>query len=106
MLTRGCTRGVSVYPRFCSPLHVAVQSSGKLRLVLDLSYLNKFIFKKSVKYEVLKTVLQMFFPGMLLSFHLILSQPIITLKSARSTGNSCPLNGLIYPDVVTKFYEF
>ena len=27
LLTHGCTREVSVYPRFCNPLHVAVQSS-------------------------------------------------------------------------------
>ena len=31
---------------------------------LDLSHLNKFIIKKSVKYEDLRTVLQMFHPGM------------------------------------------
>ena len=70
LFTRGCIREVSVYPRFCNLLHVAVhaQSSGKLRLILDLSYLNKFIFKKSVKYEDLRTVLQMFFPGMFVFF--------------------------------------
>ena len=45
LLTRGCIREVSVYPPFCNPLHVVVQSSGKLRLILDLSYLNKFIFR-------------------------------------------------------------
>ena len=67
MLTRGCIREVSLYPRFCNSLRVAVQSSGKLRLILDLSYLNKFIFKKSIKYEDLRTVLQMFFPGMVMS---------------------------------------
>ena len=27
LLTHGCTREVSVYPRFCNPLHVAMQSS-------------------------------------------------------------------------------
>ena len=27
LLTHGCTREVLVYPRFCNPLHVAVQSS-------------------------------------------------------------------------------
>ena len=30
LLTRGCIREASVYPQFCNPLHVAVQSSGKL----------------------------------------------------------------------------
>ena len=64
LLTRGCVREVPVYPQFCNPLHVVVQSSGKLRLILYLSHLNKFIIKKSVKYEDLRTVLQMFPPGM------------------------------------------
>ena len=64
LISRGCLREVSEYPQFCNPLHVAVQSSGKLRLILDLSHLNKFVVKKSVKYEDLRTVLQLFSPGM------------------------------------------
>ena len=64
LLIRGYIRVTPVYPQFCNPLHVAVQSSGKLRLILDSSHLNKFIVKKSVKYEDLRTVLQMFPPGM------------------------------------------
>lgn len=64
LMARGCVREVQEYPQFCNPLHVAVQSSGKLRLILDLSHLNKFVVKKSVKYEDLRTVLQMFSPGM------------------------------------------
>ena len=64
LLTRGCSREAPVHPQFCNPLHVAVQSSGKLRLILDLSHLNKFIIKKSVKYKDLRTVLQMFLSGM------------------------------------------
>ena len=51
LMSRGCLREVSDYPQFCNPLHVAVQSSGKLHLILDLSHLNKFVVKKSVKYE-------------------------------------------------------
>ena len=42
---------------------MAIQSSGKLRLILDLSNLNQLIVKKPVKYEDLRTVLQLFFPG-------------------------------------------
>ena len=65
LMSCGCLREVSDYPQFCNPLHVAVQSSGKLRLILDLSHLNKFVVKKSVKYEDLRTtVLQLFSPGM------------------------------------------
>ena len=64
LMARGCVREVQEYPQFCNRLHVAVQSSGKLSLILDLSHLNKFVVKKSVKYENLRTVLQMFSPGM------------------------------------------
>ena len=39
-------------------------SSGKLRLSLVLSHLNNFVVKKSVKYEDLRNVLQLFSPGM------------------------------------------
>ena len=104
MLTRGCIREVPVYPQFCNPLHVAVQSSGKLRLILDLSHLNKFIIKKSVKYEDLRTVLQMFSPGMFLfSFD---------LKSAYHHIDICEEHRIFlsfkWPasDGVMKFYEF
>ena len=59
LMSHGCLREVSDYPQFCNPLHVAVQFSGKL-LILDLSDLKKFVVKKSVKYEDLRTVLQLF----------------------------------------------
>ena len=64
LMSRGCLREVSDYPQFWNPLHVAVQSSRKLRLMLDLTHLNKFVVKKSVEYEDLRTVLQLFSPGM------------------------------------------
>ena len=60
LLERGCIRETVHPPMFCNPLHVAVQSSGKLRLILDLSHLNQLLVKKSVKYEDLRTVLEMF----------------------------------------------
>ena len=47
-------------PEFCNPLHVAVQGNGKLRLILDLSYLNEFVWKQSVKYEDFRILLQLF----------------------------------------------
>ena len=94
LLTRGCIREAPVYPQFCNPLHVAVQSSRKLRLILDLSHLNKFIVKKFVKYKDLRTVLPMFLPGCPFS-RLILSQPITTSIFVKSTGNFCRLSGLL-----------
>lgn len=89
-LTRGCIRETPVYG--CNPLHVAVQSSGKLGLILDLSHQNKFIVWKSVKYKDLGTVLQMFPPGMsVFSFDLKSATSI----SVRSTRNFCRLSGLL-----------
>ena len=49
--------------KFINPLHVAVQSSGKLHLILGLSYFNSFLMKKSCKYEDLKVALQFFEKG-------------------------------------------
>ena len=68
MSRRSCLREVSDYPQFCNPLHVAAQSSGKLCLILDLSHRNKFVVKKFVKYEDLRTVIQLFSPGMFVFF--------------------------------------
>ena len=50
LFVRGCILEVPhSRPEFCNPLHVAVQSSGKLRLILDLSLLNSFIVKRKQK---------------------------------------------------------
>ena len=71
---------------------------------MDLSHLNKFIVKKSVKYEDLRTVLQMFLPGMsVFSFD---------LKSAYHHIDICEEHrdflSFKWPssDGVMKFYEF
>ena len=63
LLKNGCISEVPVWPEFTNPLHVAVQPFGKERLMLDLSYLNDFIVKTHVKYEDLKTVLQLLKKG-------------------------------------------
>ena len=49
--------------RPCSLIHVVQQSSGKCRLILDLSYLNKFVWKQSVRYEDIRTVFDLFQSG-------------------------------------------
>ena len=63
LLENGCISEVPDCPEFINPLHVAVQPSGKEGLILDLSHLNNFIVKSNVKYEVLKTVLQLLKKG-------------------------------------------
>ena len=104
LFTHGCIRETPVYPQFCNPLHVTVQSSGKLRLILDLSHLNKFIVKKSLKYEDLRTVLQMFLPGMsVFSFDLKSAYHHIDISEEHRKFLSFkwpPSNGGM------KFYEF
>ena len=43
LLDLGCIKEFSNPPEFCNPWQVAVQSSGKLRLILDLSHLNTML---------------------------------------------------------------
>jgi hypothetical protein len=45
---------------FCvvNPLSVAVQSSGKLRLILDLRYINKYLYNAKIKFEDWKDALK------------------------------------------------
>ncbi len=44
-------------PSIVNPLSVLVQNSGKESLILDLSFVNKFLFKQSVKYKDIRTAL-------------------------------------------------
>ena len=63
LIERGCVQEVLNPPKFINPLHVVHQSSGKCRLILDLSYLNKFIWKQSVRFEDIRTVFDLFQSG-------------------------------------------
>ena len=60
---RGFVKEVLNPPKFINPLHVVQQSSGKCRLILDLSYLNRFIWKQSVRFEDIRTVFDLFQSG-------------------------------------------
>ena len=44
----------------CSPLSVVESAKGKLRLVLNLGYLNQFLTQAKFTYEDLRVVLLMF----------------------------------------------
>ena len=104
LLQRGCIQEVDSRPAFCNPLHVAQQSSGKLRLILDLSHLNLSLVKKRVKYEDLRTVLQVFSQGMFVF--------AFDLKSAYHHIEICAEHTKFlafqwtFPQGETKFYEF
>ena len=48
---------------YVNPLSVSVQSSGKKRLILDLKFVNKHVWKQKVKFEDLKVALNYFDKG-------------------------------------------
>lgn len=55
--------GSEVLPHNVNPLSVSVQSSGRKRLILDLRFVNKHVWKPKVKFEVLKVALNYFDKG-------------------------------------------
>ena len=56
----GCVRKVAVQPRVCSPLLVVTSRSGKQRLVVNLRYINRFLWKDKFKYEDIHTAMAYF----------------------------------------------
>ena len=60
LLKEGCIHQVPFQPFVVNPLSVAVQKSGKKRLILDLSELNYYIKKNKVKFEDYKIALNYF----------------------------------------------
>jgi hypothetical protein len=56
----GCVHEVSFIPYMVNPLSVATNKSGKKRLILDLSVLNKFAKKQKFKFEDWKLTIQLF----------------------------------------------
>ncbi len=60
LILNGTARQVSEQPYIVSPLSVAFQSSGAERLILDLSFVNSFLRKKTVKFEDLRIARQYF----------------------------------------------
>jgi len=60
LLDTGCIIKTPFQPFVVNPLSVAVQSSGKKRLILDLSELNLFIKKDKVKFEDWRVALNYF----------------------------------------------
>ena len=55
--------GSGVLPHNVNPLSVSVLSSGRKRLILDLRFVNKHVWKPKVKFEVLKVALNYFDKG-------------------------------------------
>ena len=57
LLDRGLIEQLDLIPKVVNPLSVSIQSSGKKRLILDLRWVNKHVWKQSVKYEDLRLAL-------------------------------------------------
>ena len=57
LLATGCVVEVTDRPHICSPLSVVESSSGKRRLVINLRYLNRFLWKNRFKYEDLRVAM-------------------------------------------------
>ena len=55
-----CIIKVQEPPHVCSPLSMASNRLGKLRLVLNLHYFDKFLWVDKFKYEDLRTTMLMF----------------------------------------------
>jgi len=51
LLKNGCVSLLSSKPTVCNPLSVSKQANGKMRLILDLRYVNDFLMKESFKLE-------------------------------------------------------
>ena len=60
LVDSGCVHEVPFIPYVVSPLSVATNKSGKKRLILDLSVLNKFVKKQKFKFEDWKLAIQLF----------------------------------------------
>ena len=60
LVANRCARQVNKQPYLCNPLLVVKNSTGKLRLVLNLKYLNQFLENDHFKYEDLRIAAVMF----------------------------------------------
>ena len=49
LLVGGCIKQIELKPHICSPLSVVENSSGKLRLVVNLWYLNKYFVEAKIQ---------------------------------------------------------
>ena len=60
LVNNRCVLRVSERPHVCSPLSVVCNSAGKLRLVLNLRYLNQYLHVLTFKYEDLRVAALLF----------------------------------------------
>ena len=63
LVENGCVRECTSVPHVCSPLLVVTSSSGKKRLVINLRYVNRFLWKDKFKYDDMRIALTYFEQG-------------------------------------------
>lgn len=104
LLVRGLIKKCNETPIVVNPLTVSIQSSGKKRLILDLRHVNKYLWKQSVKYEDIRTVLNyveqndfMFKFDIHSAYHFISIFPLHTIFLGFSWGYTCFYKFLVLP---------
>ena len=60
LLANKCVKRVDEMPYICSPLSVVQNSLGKKQLVVNLHYLNRYLWEQKFKYEDLRTAMMLF----------------------------------------------
>ncbi|XP_065940519.1 uncharacterized protein [Magallana gigas] len=104
LLLSSCIIQVPFIPVVVNPLSVAMNSSGKKRLILDLSVLNKFVRRDKVKFEDWKIALQYFQKGFhMFKFDLKSGYHHIDICSAQQTFLGFSWNNLFYVFTVLPF---
>jgi hypothetical protein len=81
LLQKQCVYEVPFLPHNINPLSVATNSSGKKRLILDLSILNTYVKKDRIKFEDYKVAKELLFPsGFMYKFDLSSGYHHISIK--------------------------
>ena len=61
LVNNGCVRAFVAQPFVCRPLSVVINAKGKKRLVVNLRYLNQFLWKQKFKYDDMRIALLMLY---------------------------------------------
>ena len=103
LVKSGCVLEVPFIPYLVNPLSVSVNSSGKKRLILDLSVMNNYVWKEHFKFEDWSVAYEYLLPGgYMYKFDVKSAYFHIDIAPSQQTflGFAWPENGF------TKFYVF
>ena len=105
LIERGCVQEVLNPPKFINPLRVVQQSGGKCRLILDLSYLNRFIWSSLFGSKIFALCL-ICFSQVIFSSPLISNLVTITLKFFQIIASIGVFLGILARYLNTSFLLF